>query len=73
MGKKYIKNVARKHQSQGGFIQNFCVNKFSVLPLCYPYGFLWPIVLHEYTYTFCGLFSIKKQTSNVLDSKIWAM
>jgi hypothetical protein len=34
--KKYIKNVGRKHQSQGGFIQNFCVIKFGVLPLCYP-------------------------------------
>ena len=34
--KKNIKNVTRKHQSQGGFIQNFCMNKFCVLPLCYP-------------------------------------
>ena len=29
--KTYIKNVARKHQSQGGFIQ-----KFGLLPLYYP-------------------------------------
>ena len=27
--------------------------------------------LHEYTYIFGGLISIKKQTSNVLDSKIF--
>ena len=26
-------NVARKHQSQGGLIQNFCVNKFGVFPI----------------------------------------
>ena len=31
---KKIYNVACKHQSQGGFIQNFCVNKFCVLTLC---------------------------------------
>jgi hypothetical protein len=58
----YKGEVARAHR-QGGFIQNFCVNKFSVLPLCYPYGFLWPIFLHEYTYTFCGLFSIVQKAS----------
>ena len=34
--KIYIWNVARKQQSHGGLIQNFCVNKFGVLPLCYP-------------------------------------
>jgi hypothetical protein len=32
----YLQNVARKHQNHGGLIQNFCVNKFGVLPLCYP-------------------------------------
>jgi hypothetical protein len=32
----YIGNVGGKHQSHGGLIQNFCVNKFGVLPLCYP-------------------------------------
>ena len=33
--KIYIKKVARKHQSQEDLIQNFCVNKFGVLSLCY--------------------------------------
>jgi hypothetical protein len=28
---KNIKNVARKYQSQGGFIQNFYVNKFGIM------------------------------------------
>jgi hypothetical protein len=28
---KNVKNVARKYQSQGGFIQNFCINKFGVM------------------------------------------
>jgi hypothetical protein len=36
INEKNIKNAARKYQSQGGFIQNFCVNKFGVMPLCYP-------------------------------------
>ena len=34
--KIYITNAARKHQIQEDLIQNFCVNKFGVLPLCYP-------------------------------------
>ena len=34
--KIYLKNVACNHQDQGGFIQKFFVNKFEVLPLCYP-------------------------------------
>ena len=29
--KIYFKNVACKHQSQEGFIENFCVNKFGLL------------------------------------------
>jgi hypothetical protein len=33
---KHIKNVARKYQSQEGFIQNCCLNKFGVMPLCHP-------------------------------------
>ena len=50
------KNVARKHQSQGGFIPNFGVNKFGVLPLLVK---TMAKFLHEYTYKCCGLFSIK--------------
>ena len=33
--KIYIKNGARKQESQEDLIQNFCVNKFGVLSLCY--------------------------------------
>ena len=60
--KIYIQNVPRKHQSRGGLIQNFCVNKFEVLPLCYTCQLMQlPIFLHEYTYNLYGLFSIKNK------------
>ena len=60
---KNIKNVARKYQSQGGFIQNFCINKFGVMPLCYRSLLAKTMAkfLHEYTYKCCGLFSIKNK------------
>jgi hypothetical protein len=70
MGKKYIKNVARKHQSQGGFIQNFCVGPGFAIVLSLLVKTMAKF-LHEYTNKFGGLFSIKKQTSNVLDGTIF--
>ena len=60
------KKCPRKHQSLDGLIQNFCVNKFGVLPLCYPCQLRQlPKYLHEYTFKFGGLFRIKKTSTAI--------
>jgi hypothetical protein len=49
----YIWNVGRKHQSHGGLIQNFCVNKFGVLPLCCPCGTIASHFVPQKTVIWC--------------------